>query len=84
MARNGPALVDAGPDAVPETLKPFVVYRAWSDELIGVLAAAIRLEVSRTTGSRGGNSWAWKTTKRGYRIAFAQILGPGTAVGDRR
>ena len=76
-------LADVVPDAVPEPLKPFVVRRAQSDELIGVLDAAIRLKVSRTTvydWVERRKLLAWKTTKRGYRIPLAQILGPGKVV----
>ena len=77
------ALADTVPDAVPEPLKPFVVRRARSGELIGVLDAATRLEVSRTTvydWVERRKLLAWKTTKRGYRIPLAQILGPGKVV----
>ena len=77
------ALADAVADAVPDTLIPFVVRRTRSDELIGVLDAATRLEVSRTTvydWIERKKLLAWRTTKRGYRIPLAQILGPGKVV----
>ena len=76
-------LADAVTDGVPEALSPFVVRRDRSDELIGVLDTATRLEVSRTTvydWVERKKLLAWKTTKRGYIIPLAQILGPGKVV----
>ena len=77
------ALEDEVPDELPERLRPFFVRRPRGDELVGVVDAATRLEVSRTTvyawvGRR--RLLAWKTTKRGYRIPVAQILGPGKLI----
>ena len=77
------ALEDEAPDELPERLRPFLVRRPSGDELVGVLDAATRLGVSRTTVY----AWvekkkllAWKATKRGYSIPVAQILGPGKVV----
>lgn len=77
------ALEDAIPDELPERLRPFFIHRARGNELVGVLDAAARLEVSRTTvydWVERRKLLAWKTTKRGYRIPVAQILGPGKVV----
>ena len=65
---------------LPETLRPFVVYRASDSDMIGVSEAATRLKLSRTTVY----DWVtkkiligWKSTKRGLTIPAEQILGPG-------
>ena len=73
---------DAG-DQVPEGLRPFLVRRGASEDILGVSEAAKRLEVSRTTVY----DWvdrktlvAWRSTKRGLSIPAAQILGAGKVV----
>lgn len=72
----------AGSEAteVPEHLKPFVITRPHSAEMLGVSEAAARLEVSRTTvydWIEKGILLGWKSTKRGLTIPAEQILGPG-------
>ena len=75
---------DAGSAAgVPERLRPFVVPRTGGDGILGVSAAAGRLEVSRTTvyeWVERKTLLAWRSTKRGLNIPAAQILGPGRVV----
>ena len=83
VAAQREALGDPVPDEVPERLKPFFVRHPRSDDLVGVLDAAARLEVSRTTvydWVERRKLLAWRPTKRGYRIPVAQILGPGKVV----
>ena len=83
VAAQREALGGPVPDEVPERLKPFFVRHPRTDELVGVLDAAARLEVSRTTvydWVERRKLLAWKPTKRGYRIPVAQILGPGKVV----
>ena len=68
---------------VPGRLEPYIVHRTKSPNLIGVSAAARRLEVSRTTvyaWVKHKTLLAWKSTKRGLTIPAAQILGPGKVV----
>ena len=76
---------DSGSTAeVPQKkLRPFIVRRSDSEDILGVSEAAARLEVSRTTIY----DWvdrktllAWRGTKRGLSIPAAQILGPGRVV----
>ena len=77
------ALAEPVPEEVPEDLRHFFVRRARTDDLIGVSEAAARLGISRTTvydWVERRKLLAWKTTKRGYRIPVAQILGPGKVV----
>ena len=66
-----------------EGLRPLIVHRPEDQEMLGVSAAAVRLEVSRPTIY----DWvakkmllAWKSTKRGLTIPAAQILAPGKVV----
>ena len=68
---------------VPSRLDPIIVLRLKSPDMVGVSAAAKRLEVSRTTVY----AWvehktllAWKSTTRGLTIPAAQILGRGNVV----
>lgn len=70
-------------EKIVERLGPFIAYRPKSQEMLGVSAAAARLEVSRPTIY----DWvakkmllAWKSTKRGLIIPAAQILAPGKVV----
>ena len=68
---------------VPERLRSFVVPRPGGDGVLGVSAAAARLEVSRTTvyeWVERKTLLAWRSTKRGLNIPAAQILGPGRVV----
>ena len=68
---------------MPEKLRPFVVRRTGSEDILGVTEAAARLQVSRTTvydWAERGTLLAWKSTKRGLSIPAAQILGPGRVV----
>ena len=74
---------DSGGAGVPEKLRPFVVRRNRGDDILGVSAAAARLEVSRTTvydWVERKTLLAWRSTKRGLSIPAAQILGPGRVV----
>lgn len=68
---------------VPERLRPFIVPREESEEVLDASQAAVRLHVCRTTVY----NWvkvnaliAWKPAKRGLRIPAAQILGPGRVI----
>lgn len=68
---------------VPERLRAFVVPRTGGDGILGVSAAASRLEVSRTTvyeWVERKTLLAWRSTKRGLNIPAAQVLGPGRVV----
>ena len=68
---------------VPEKLRPFIVHRTDTKEILGVSEAAARLKVSRTTvydWVERNTLLAWKSTKRGLSIPAAQILGPGRVV----
>ena len=73
----------AGAFEAPEGLRPFIVRGTGGEDILGVSEAAARLQVSRTTVY----DWvdrktliAWRSTKRGFRIPAAQILGPGKVV----
>ena len=73
---------DAGAQ-VPAGLRPFLVRRGASEDILGVSEAAKRLEVSRTTVYDWVNRKtlvAWRSTKRGLSIPAAQILGAGKVV----
>ena len=70
-------------EKIVEGLRPLIVHRPESQEMLGVSAAAIRLEVSRPTiydWVEKKTLLAWKTTKRGLTIPAAQILAPGKIV----
>ena len=70
-------------DGAVAALRPFIVHRLESQEIIGVSKAAARLQVSRPTiydWVERKTLLAWKSTKRGLIIPAAQILAPGRVV----
>ena len=74
---------DSDPYELPESLKPFVVRRPRSPDMLGVSQAAERLGVSPQTvynWARKGTLLAWKGPDHGLRIPAGQILGPRKVV----
>ena len=74
---------DSGPYELPESLKPFVVRRPRSPDLLGAAQAAARLDVSLSTVYKWvskGTLLAWKGPDQGLRIPAGQILGPRKVV----
>ena len=68
---------------VPESLKPFIVYRSENQDTISVPAAAERLGVSHSTvynWVNNGKLLAWKPAGRRLVIPARQILGPRRVV----
>ena len=68
---------------IPEKLKPFLVSRPRSPDMLGVAQAAERLGVSRSTvynWVRKGTLLAWQRRGRGLTIPAGQILGPRRVV----
>ncbi len=68
---------------VPESLKPFIVLRPRSPDMLDAMQAAARLEVSRSTvyyWARSRKLLAWKPPGRRLTIPAKQILGPRKVV----
>ncbi len=68
---------------VPESLKPFIVLRPRSPDMLDVAQAAARLGVSRSTvynWARNRKLLAWKPPGRRLTIPAKQILGPRKVV----